>query len=340
MFLLPTWPQVIVLLLITVMILYPLGLFLLIPFEIRNDKKKRAFVFIWLFSLIIVFTVFINDFERINSFYGITLLFLFIGLLFLPFIESLSVGNFLKINLKNLEKSIDNLRESILTFLQVNQQNNQVNNYFGSINTPDGSSAEIKTENISRYYAQRAFSLFNQKRYNESLIQYHKAYDADNNNWVAASFLGFLYLSYKDYDIPREEWGFNDLERLNRSIFFSTIATYNDPNHFMPFMNLGIAQGHWGGKNMLTLGTANLEKAYKMLDFDTKTQTNPNLYLEKAKIKSFIGEQFGKLNDIKTAIMHREEANIIFEKCPEPRPPEFEHWYKENLKHLNDLKSN
>lgn len=247
-----------------------------------------------------------------------------IGLILTPFLKSFSVGNLFKIELKELSKSVDELRSSIQNFINIQHNNIQsIKNY--NISTPIGSfSAEMSK--ISNKYLNLGNSLYNQKRYIESLKYYKKAYDFDKNNWVTSLMLGFLYISLEDLKVPQELWGFNNEERITRSIFYSTQATLLDPNHFNQYMNLGIAYLHFGGENSFKLAYKNLEIAYEMLNNDPNIQLNPIFITNKGKVKSFMGEAAEKLDQIELAIKNRKESIDIFENCPNPKPFEIKKW--------------
>jgi len=171
----------------------------------------------------------------------------------------------------------------------------------------------------------------------ESLHSYHKAFDSDSNNWVAAMFLGYIYLSLNDLEKDRNKWGFSERERLLRSAFFSMHATQKDPNHYMQFMNLGIALRHLGGRSLIQLGLDKLETAFNMLNYDPQVQNNPELILAKGKCRSFMGEFAELLEMKKEAIQYRKEAVEIFKNCPEPKPPSLDHWLMDAEKSIADL---
>ncbi len=291
-------------------------------------KRPILFYIIWILSILIIIATLISKCEVIEDNRRFILLLLLIGILFLPFLSSLSIGNLFRIDLRKIGESIDKLRETVLNVLQSNVQNKQEVNIF-PLKTPDDRSEQIRIELRSQRYAEQAYSLFKQGRILESIEFYHKSFEWDNNNWVAAFFLGFLYLSLNDYKIPDEKLGIDKLERLSRSVFYSSIATINDPNHYMQFMNLGIAQGHWGESRMLTLALRNLEKAYNMLDYDPNVKNAPKLFLNKGKCRSFMGEFSESLGDKDNARRYRKEAIDILKSCPQPVPKDRDRWLKQ-----------
>lgn len=280
-------------------------------------KRPILFYIIWIFSILIIFVTLVSRWEVIEDNRGFILFLLLIGILFMPFLSRLSIGNLFGIELRKIGDSIDKLRETVLNVLQLNVQTRQEVNIF-SLKTPDDRSEQMRIELRSQRYAEQAYSLFKQGRILESIEYYHKSFEWDNNNWVAALFLGFLYLSLSDIRISTEKWGIDDFERLSRSVFYSLFATVKDPNHYMQFMNLGIAQGHLGGNKMLTLALRNLKKAYNMLDYDPTVKNDPKLLLQKGKCRSFMGEFSESLGDKEIAKRYRQEAIEILKNCPQP----------------------
>ena len=126
-----------------------------------------------------------------------------------------------------------------------------------------------------------AESLYKQNRIIESIENYKESLKYDKENWIAAMYLGFLYLSLPEFKIDKKYWGFTDEERLELSIYYSTYATKIDINHFNQFMNLGIAQKHLGGERHTKLALKNIKIAYDMLEYDPNVKNNPQMFLNK-----------------------------------------------------------
>ncbi len=333
-----TWPQIVLLLTIMLIIFFRTPLNKITDLLIERYKKKISFYTCWIIVIIIILSTIIFDFKVFQSNKGFILLLLLLGIILLPFLKSLSVGNLFKIELQKMEESVNKLRDTINNILHLNILNKQTVN-ISNLNTPDGRIEQVQTELKSQRFSDQAYSLFKQGRLLESIDYYQKAYELDNNNWVAAYFLGYLYLSLRDFKIKESEWGFDELDRLSRSFMYSRIAITKDPNHYMQYMNLGIAQGHLGGNRMLKLAIRNLEVAFNMLSYDKNVENKSQFVIIKGKCKSFMGEFAEVLKLIDNAIKHTKEAIDIFTDCPEPIPANRDHWLKQAKDRLRRLQS-
>ena len=311
----------------------------------QNDQNSVLKLGSWLFyicwfaCLAVLVYLLIWKIGSIQSPYGFFLFLLLLCMVMFPFLKSFSVGNIFSVQVRELTTSVEKLRESVQNILIQQSQNTQ-NLNLTLLNAPDGRNVEIQTEFRSQKYSNLGNSLFRQGRYMESLDYYEKAFESDSNNWVAAMFLGYIYLTLNDLEKDQTKWGFNDRERLLRSVFFSMHATQKDPNHYMQFMNLGIALRHLGGNNLIRLGLENLEKAFNMLSYDPQVQKNPELMLAKGKCRSFMGEVAELLEMKKEATQYRKEAVETFKHCPEPVPPDLDHWLRDAEKAISELEKN
>ncbi|MDP8267908.1 MAG: tetratricopeptide repeat protein [Candidatus Tenebribacter davisii] len=296
-----------------------------------SEKEKnqlsigsKLFFFCWIISILLLPASFYFKLISITNKTVYPAILIQIGLILTPFLKSFSVGSIFKVELKELSKSVDDLKTSFQSFISVNQNNVQVmKNY--NIQTPVGD-FEVETIKLSNKYLKLGYSLYHQKRYIESLEYYKKAFDLDSNNWVASLLLGSIYLSLNDFKVPQSSWGFNDEERLAKSIFYLTLTIRNDPNHYNQYMNLGLAYLKLNGDNSLKLAYSNLETAYTMLCDDQNIQLMPSFMLDKGKSLSFMGEAAKKLNLIEKAIEHRKESINIFDNCPKPTPLDLNKW--------------
>ena len=298
---------------------------------------SKLFYGVWissicLLSISIVYLAFCPySFKIIYPIY--VLLLIVIGLLLLPFGGKFNVGKIFSIELKQLNSSIEKLRDTIVNFSIKNTQNLTVSN----VNGPTGEILQVYTAEESKRNLKLAYSLFQQRRIIESIEYFHAALKYDSDNWVAAMFLGFTYLSLPDFQPNINEWGFDDNERLSRSIFYSTLAIRNDVNHYNQFMNLAIAQKHLGGERLCRLAIKNMEKAYNMLNFDQTVQNIPQLFLNKAKARSFMGEFEEAMGNRDHAIQFRQEALQLFNQCPTPIPNDLEIWKNQAQEALDRL---
>ena len=333
-----TWPQIILLLTIALIIIFRKPLHKIIDLFIERYKKKIPFYTCWFIVVLIIIISIIFDFKVFQSNKGFILLLLLLGFILLPFLKSLNVGNLFKIELQKIEESIDKLRDTVYNVLHLNIQSKQTTNIF-NLNTRDGRVEQIQTDLKSQRFSEQAYSLFKQGRFLESIDYYQKAFESDNNNWGAAYSLGYLYLSLRELKVKDSEWGFDEVERLSRSIVYSGIAIMKDPNHYMQYMNLGIAQGHIGGNKMLELAIRNLEKAFNILSFDKNVVKNPQLMVAKGKCRSFMGQFAETLKLIGDAREYRKQAIDILKACPTPVPHDRDLWLKQAEGALEKLKS-
>jgi len=267
---------------------------------------------------------------------GIFLLLILLCIVMFPFLKSFTVGNIFSVQVRELSDSVERLRDSVQNMLIQQFQSTQ-NVNITTLNAPDGSNLEIETKSKSREYSDLAFGLFRQERYLEALDYYEKALESDANNWVAAMFLGYIYLSLNELEKDQKKWGFDDSARLLRSVFFSMHATKKDPNHYMQFMNLGIALRHLDGEKQIRLGLKSLEKAFKMLNYDPQVPGDPKLVTAKGKCRSFMGEFAYLLGMKQEAIQYRREAVEIFKNCPKPVPPELATWLRDAEMALSEI---
>ena len=76
-----------------------------------------------------------------------------------------------------------------------------------------------------------------------------------------------------------------------------------------------------------------------MLDFDPNVKHHPQMFLNKGKAKSFMGEFEEALGNDEKAIQYRKEAIEIFNNCPDPKPIDLENWKKQAQDALNNLES-
>ena len=311
--------------------------------KIDNENFKIGsglFLFLWISSIILFLIVIIYSIicpQSIKTIYPIYILILIlIGLLLLPFIGKFSVGKLFSIEMKELNSSIEKLRDTIVNIGIKNIQDVKVNI---SSEAPDGAKVEIKTFEKSQKYSNLAYSLFRQNRIMESIDNYKESLKYDRENWIAAMYLGFLYLSLREFNIDEKYWGINNNERLELSIYYSTSATKIDINHYNQFMNLAIAQKKLGGEGLTKLALKNMKIAYDMLEFDSDVKNHPHMFLNKGKARSFMGEFEEALGNNEKAIQYRKEAIEIFNHCPKPVPHDLETWKRQAQEALKNLEN-
>ncbi len=307
--------------------------------ETKNSNSQlqigsTLFYVCWILAIVLVLLTLTCDLKPLESNLNFILFLLLIGIILLPFLKSLNIGKIFGVELKNLSSNIEKLRETVLNLNIRSTQEVRLTN----VNAPDGQNLQIQTVEQSQKKLNLAYSLLKQKRFLEALDVYHEALKLDPNNWIAAMYLGYLYLSLRDFQVDSNTWGFDDAERLARSMFYSTYATEVDLNHYTQFMNLAIAQKHLGGDGLTRLALKNMEIAYNMLDYDRNVPKYPPMLMNKGKARSFMGEFAEALGLISEAKMYRKEAIEIFKNCPEPKPQDLEKWLKQAEKSLSDLK--
>lgn len=306
----------------------------------KDQEKFKVggwlFVTCWLAIILMLIATLIFDLYPLKSELHFILFLVLIGIILLPFLKSFNVGKIFGIELKSLNTNIEKLRETILNFnISAKQEVSLLN-----INSPEGQNLQYKTVEQSKKKSDLGFSLSYQGRFLEAIEAYKESLKIDPNNWIAAMYLGFIYLSLPEYKVDQNEWGFDNDERLFQSIYYSTYATKIDIQHYNQFMNLAIAQKHLGGDGLIRLSLKNMNKAYNMFVSDPNVPSNPIMVLNKAKARSFMGEYAEALGMKKEAKMYRQEAIDIFKNCPEPKPQELNRWLKQAedaLKHLNEI---
>ncbi len=301
---------------------------------------STLFLFLWIFSCILMvlsicyFNFVINP--PIATYFTIVLLLVLIGLMMVPFAKGVSVGKLFSIQLKEINSSIERLRETIINIGIKNVQDVKV---YTTI--PAGQeNIHVSASEKSAEQIESAKTLYKQGKIMEAIESYKRALNYDCENWGAAMALGYIYFSLDEMGIDKSEWGFSDEERLFKSIFYSTYATEKDKQHYNQYLNLGIAQGKLGGDKSIRVAIKNLEVAYNMLNNDDSIAGNPYWIMSKGKARSFMGEFEEKLGNTDKATEYRSEAIEIFNSCPDPKPHDLEHWKADAEQALNRLRGN
>ena len=287
------------------------------------------FYFCWLSGIALLALVLIFGVGSVSNTPGIFLILVLLGLLMFPFLRSFSIGNVFSMEVKELSNSVDRLRDSVQNLISIQFSNTQ-NVIFANLDDPDGRSIKFRTKAISEKFSEQAINFYRQGHYLKAIELYEKALEEDSENWFAAMFLGYLYLSLNNM-IKEKNWGLNNTERLLRSVFYSKYATNKDNNHYLQFMNLGIALRHLAKESLTELGLQNLAIAYKMLDSDPQVGKNSGLMTAKGKCRNFMGEFAAILNLKEKAIQYRTEAIEIFRNGLEPVPKEVQVWLKDAI---------
>jgi tetratricopeptide (TPR) repeat protein len=300
----------------------------------KNNWPIKNWVF-WTISVLLVLIALLSDFIPLNTNIKVFLFALLIGLTLLPILQKMKVGNMLEFELKNITQSVDKLRDTIFN-LNINNTQKQTVNIQNIM--PDGQNFKVPGTKTIEKKLDIARSLFEQKRYLESIQAYRNILEEDCDSWIVAMILGFIYLSLEELGIDQSTWGFSNGERLAYSMLFSGIAAEKNKTHYNQYMNLGIAQKHTGSLSLTEVGIKNMEIAYNMLLLDKSVLTNPSLYINKGKARSFMGEFAESLGRKKNALTYRIEAVEIFKSCPEPKPPEIVRWLKDAEKAVERLK--
>lgn len=152
---------------------------------------------------------------------------------------------------------------------------------------------------------------------------------SDPNHWLAAMYLGFIY----------GESGGNTKFDLGESIFYSTLATKIDSNHYNQFMNLALAQLHSDSADLHNKSLINFDRSFIIISTDSKNRDHPVLQLQLGKAKIFKAEALEKLAQKSEAIKHYKDGQKIFVDCPEPKPDELKKWIDQTTGNLNRLES-
>jgi len=303
----------------------------------KNKEIYRVggglFVLCWLVVIVLIIITIIYNLPPLKSNLHFILFLVLIGIILLPFLKSFNVGKIFGVELKSLNTNIEKLRDTILNFnINIKQEINLL-----KIPSPEGQNLQLKTIEESKKKSDLGYSLFTQKRLLEAIDAYKESLKIDPNNWIAAMYLGFIYLSLPEYKIDEANWGFNNAERLFQSIYYSTYATKIDIQHYNQFMNLAIAQKHLGGESLVRLALKNMEKAYRMFITDPNVPSNPVLVLNKAKARSFMGEFAEVIGEFEEAKRYRQEAIDIYKSFPEPKPEALENWLHQAEEALDKL---
>lgn len=308
--------------------------------EVSKDNFKiggTVFIICWIASILVIPLCVRLGFLELTNVTIFPAILIIICLILFPFLKKFSVGKFLSLELKELNKSIEEVKTSIKNYINMRQNNVQVmKNY--NIQTPIGN-MNIVTQKESKHLLDLGYSLYKQTRLIEALDCYKNVYLIDPKNWIASFMIGTIYLALEDLQIPVETWGITNEERIAKSIFYSSQTINVDPNHYNQYMNLGIAYLKLKGENSYKLAYSNLEVAYKMLCNDQNIQHIPAFMLDKGKALSFMGEIAEKLNQIKIAIEHRKESINIFDSCPNPKPSQLNKWKELSQNALSKLEN-
>lgn len=292
------------------------------------------FYICWLAAIFFIVIITFCDYFTFNSTQQFFMVFFIVGLLILPFLKSMSVGNFFKIEIREVKKSIQELREKIIDLKISNTQATTIINSISEY----GENISTSTKAESKKFYKKAEELRVNGKYIESLNFYKMSLEADRNNWLSAFYLGAIYLSLTDLGIVKRYWDFDEYERLSNALFYSQYATKIDKAHFGQFLNLAIAQQHIGGDKLLELSIKSFNNTVDILKRDPNLKYDAKLKIAHGKSLHFKAMSLSSLNRIDEAIRNDVEAIHIFENCPEPAPNELPKWLKQAKDHLNMLK--
>lgn len=291
------------------------------------------FYLCWLSSLIFIIVIIFSDYFIFNSTQQFFMIFLIVALLILPFLKSISIGDFFKVEIREVKKSVQELREKLIEVQLSNSQSttiiNSITEFGEKISTPTISESE-KLYNIAE-------ELKINKKYIESLKYYKLALESDTRNWLAAFNLGAIYLVLNDHRVPKDSWNFTENERLSNALFYSQYATKIDKNHYGQFFNLALAQQHTGGDKMLELSINSFDNTIDILERDPSLHADSRLLTNYGKCLHFKAMSLFMLNRIEDAIENDKKAIDLFENCPEPKPTELLKWLDQSKNHLNEL---
>jgi len=303
-------------------------------FCLRN-KNTLLKTLSWIIAVSMLLYALIFSPMILSKAYGILWFLILIGLVLLPNIETLNIGNIFKIKVRELNETIKELRNTIIN-LNLNQSNTQ-NVIFGQYPLPGvDKSVEIKIGPIVQKYLDAGIIDIKNADFPNAIENFKVALKLDGDNWYAAMYLGYIYLTIED---KSEIIGLNKSECLMESIFNSYWAIQKDRSNFMQFMNLGIAQAHLGGEGLIRMGINNLIKTREIISQDNRIESDSYLKLVYGKATSFIGEFYKKLEMTEEAVEFRKKAIEVFENIPEPKPPGYQKWHDDTISALEKLNS-
>lgn len=297
----------------------------------KNNKNPLPWLTILSVVAVIVLIILalLCDWDSLVKPYRLILFLLLLSMILFPSLKEFSIGNIITMKIKSLDNSVNQLKDTILN-LSFNTTNTQtiINSDFP---LPHGQTYSGPMIKEAKRVFDLARSLYNQKRYIESLKYFNKAFDLDRNNWVSAMYLGFIYLSISNLNINQDQIGITRNQTLEKSIFYSSCAVDLDPNHFNQYMNLGIAQMHFDSNILKQSGIINLQIVIDMISNDKKANSDPGLFIQKCKCATFIGEIYEKLEDFSKSRSQYELAMTYYDICPTPLPLDYEKWKNDTI---------
>ena len=98
-----TWPQMVIILMILMIISFRKPINTITNLFLERFKKKIPFYTCWIIVILIILSTIFFNFKVFQSNKGFALLLLLLGFILLPFLKSLSVGNLFKIELQKIE---------------------------------------------------------------------------------------------------------------------------------------------------------------------------------------------------------------------------------------------
>ena len=118
-----TWFQIVTLFLLLLMTLFRKQVEILIDSIVEEVKKRAVFFVTWIMVIVLLAITLIWPWDMVKTNRGFSLFLLFIGILLLPSLKSLDVLKIFKIELRELNESVQKLRETVLNLSIRNTQN-------------------------------------------------------------------------------------------------------------------------------------------------------------------------------------------------------------------------
>jgi len=282
-----------------------------------KKRKMELLISLWVVDLVFIIAILEYGWYRILSPEGIVVLCILIGIILLPGIKKLTLPG--GVGFENFDEADTEV-----------PQKSRRTKLYGSIDPY--SEEKINILKKAKRNFDIAKSLIGQNRLLEAEKRLIKSLAIEPNNWFAEMLMGFIYLTKSD----SSEFGLSKAEMLDKSINHSRNAVDLDPNHFNQYMNLGIAQGHMEGSNMLGLAISNLKIAADMINNDKEVNTIQSFMLQRGKCITFMGEFAEKKGDYEGALRYRLDGKEVLEQCTDT--PESQIWLNNTNDAIKNLK--
>jgi len=308
----------------------------------NNNSFNWSFWIPWFLATAMYLIILIFDLLHVNSTTGLTRVIILTVLLLIPIIKSVKIGNIFKLDLKEFDEIKEEVKEIRRTLFSINLQSNQTVNYYPQpVGLPYQKIQNIPISDRTKLLMDDAEQTYKQGKVHNSIEKYRIVLEEfDPNNWVAAFWLGYLYLLLED-SVEKE----SIKKVLDQSIFYSKYATTKNKTHAAQFINLAIAQKHFATLDgqklyaLIELALENLEFAEKLFERDDNSLSDPKMIIDYGKCLHFIAEFNEELGKKNNGIEYSEKAITVFKKHPDQINSEVQKWLNEAKKRLKHLSS-